>query len=490
MEQTDYRALMARFDQLRILAVGDIYLDENVSGRVTEVSLEAPIPVYEVHQRRYNPGAAGNAACNAASLGGQVTMVGVIGDDVNAGIVKREFEARKVNTEHIVVDPARATSTYGKLRAGGHNIPTQEVLRTDTPKPTLLEGDIEAQVIAKIEALAPEMDAILIGDQVVSTITEKILKCIVACAEKYNLVTVADSRDRADFFHGVDIVVPNDAEAGKAAGVDPETEEGLLAAGKHLLQSAKNAFVTRGPHGIEVFAADGSVENVAIRPVKAVDVTGAGDTVAAMVTLARAAGASLHDAAFLGNMAAGIAVVQEGVVTVSRAEVEDALYGDHGPAKLKTVAQLEPVMAKLKKDGKKVVWTNGCFDILHVGHITYLIAARQQGDVLVVGLNTDKSVRENKGPDRPVVNERDRATVLSALECVDYVVLFDDKTPMPLLDALEPDVYAKGGDYTIDTIVQEERHLVEGYGGRIAIIPGVEGHSTTNIIDKITEEKR
>ena len=489
MEQTDYRAVMARFDSIRILAVGDIYLDENVSGKVTEISLEAPIPVYEVHQRRYNPGAAGNAACNAASLGGQVTMLGVIGDDVNAGIVKREFEARNVNTAHIVVDPNRATSTYGKLRAGGHNIPTQEVLRTDTPKPTPITGDVEAQVIAKIHELAPEMDAILLGDQAVSTITDRVLAAVVACANKYNLVTVADSRARAGFFHGIDIVVPNDAEAGRAAGIEVTDGESLMKAGKFLLSSAKNAFVTRGPHGIEIFAQDGTVENVPIRPVKAVDVTGAGDTVAAMVILARAAGASLHDAAFLGNMAAGVAVEQEGVVTVSRAEVEEALYGDGGPAKLKTVDQLKPAVEKLKKDGKKVVWTNGCFDILHVGHITYLIAARQEGDVLVVGLNTDKSVQENKGPGRPVVNERDRATVLSALECVDYVVLFGGKTPMPLLEALKPDVYAKGGDYTIDTIVQEERRLVEGYGGSIAIIPGVDGHSTTGIIDRITDEK-
>lgn len=489
MEQTDYRALMARFDDIKVLAVGDIYLDENVSGKVTEVSLEAPIPVYEVHQRRYNPGAAGNAACNAASLGGKVTMLGVIGDDVNADIVKREFEARNVDTTHIVVDPARATSTYGKLRAGGHNIPTQEVLRTDTPKPTLLTGEVEAKVVAKIHELAPQMDAILIGDQAVSTITEKVLAAIVECAKKYKLVTVADSRARAGFFDGIDIVVPNDAEAGRAAGVEVVDEETLMTAGKFLLKSAKNAFVTRGPHGIEIFSQDGSVENVAIRPVKAVDVTGAGDTVAAMVVLARTAGASLRDAAFLGNMAAGVAVEQEGVVTVRRAEVEDALYGDHGPAKLKTVEQLKPALEKLKHEGKKIVWTNGCFDILHVGHITYLIAARQQGDALVVGLNTDTSVQENKGPGRPVVNERDRATVLSALECVDYVVLFDDKTPMPLLEALKPDVYAKGGDYTIDTIVQEERRLVEGYGGAIAIIPGVEGHSTTSIIDRITEEK-
>lgn len=487
MEQTDYRALMARFDGLRVLAVGDIYLDENVSGTVTEISLEAPIPVFEVQERRYNPGAAGNAACNVASLGAQVTMLGVIGDDANAGVIRREFEARNVDTSHIVVDPNRATGTYGKLRAGGHNIPTQEVLRTDTPKAGLLSGDVEAQVIAKIHELAPRVDAILIGDQVVSTITDKVLAAIVVCAKKHKLVTVADSRERAGIFAEIDIIVPNDAEAGKAAGIAVTDEESLRKAGKFLLETAKNALVTRGPHGIEIFAADGSVENVAIRPVKAVDVTGAGDTVAAMVLLARTAGASLRDAAFLGNVAAGVAVEQEGVVTVTRAEVEDALYGVHGPAKLKNLDQLKPLVEKLKREDKRVVWTNGCFDILHVGHIAYLIAARQEGDALVVGLNTDASVRENKGPDRPVVNENDRATVLSALECVDYVILFDGKTPMPLLEALQPDVYAKGGDYTLETIVQEERRLVEGYGGRIAIIPGVDGHSTTSIIDRITE---
>jgi D-beta-D-heptose 7-phosphate kinase/D-beta-D-heptose 1-phosphate adenosyltransferase len=146
---------------------------------------------------------------------------------------------------------------------------------------------------------------------------------------------------------------------------------------------------------------------------------------------------------------------------------------------------LKSIVERLRRDGKRVVWTNGCFDILHVGHITYLLRARKQGDVMIVGLNSDASVRENKGPDRPVVNEQDRAVVLSALECVDYVTIFDDKTPMPLLDALKPDVYAKGGDYTIDTIVQEERRLVEGYGGSIAIIPGLDGQSTTNIINKI-----
>ncbi len=488
MDNQHYAALLEKFKSIRVMAVGDIYLDEYVFGVVTEISLEAPIPVFEVQQRRYNPGACGNAACNAAALGGTVFMVGVVGMDGNADIVRREFNVRGVDTTYLVADPNRPTNTYGKWRAGGHNIPTQEMLRTDTPKPAPISGATEQRVIENIRKLAPQVDAILIGDQASSCITQPVLDVIVECANKYKLVTLADSRKRAGMFKGIDIVAPNDAEAGLAAGIKVVDDETLRAAGKFLLKSAKNALVTRGPQGITIFAQDGTIKDVPItRPVRAFDVTGAGDTVDAAILLTVAAGGSLEDAAFLGNLTAGIAVVQEGVVTVSNEEAAAALTSEAGPAKLKTLPQLQRIMEKLKNDGKKVVWTNGCFDILHAGHITYLMNARQTGDVLIVGLNSDKSVQENKGPGRPVVNERNRALVLSALECVDYLIIFDDKTPMPLLEALQPDVYAKGGDYNINTIVQEERRLVESYGGEIAIIPGVEGQSTTNIIAKVME---
>lgn len=480
------QALLDAFGEISVMAVGDIYLDENVFGKVTEVSLEAPIPVFEVHERRYNPGAAGNAACNVASMGGKAFMVGVIGDDGNGTVVTKEFQARGVDTSGIVVDTARATSTYGKLRAGGHNIPTQEVLRMDTPKPGLLSGDTEAQVCAQIRRLAPQVHAILLGDQVSSTLSDGVLATIREVAKTYKLYTVADSRKRAGIFQDVDIVKPNDAEAGLAAGIDVKDEESLRAAGAFLIQTSRNAMITRGPKGITCFAHDGSVEHVPCAPVEAVDVTGAGDTVAATVILSMAAGATLAEAALLGNTAAGIAVTQKGVVTVSREEVRAALIGGTGPAKLKTVAQLRPILENLQREGKRVVWTNGCFDILHVGHITYLSRARQEGDILVVGLNSDASVRAIKGPERPVVNERDRAIVLSALACVDYLVIFSEPTPLGLLESLRPDVYAKGGDYTIDTIVQEERRAVEAFGGNIAIIPGVEGRSTTNLIARIT----
>lgn len=486
MDSERLRGLLAKFSTVKVMAVGDIYLDENVFGKVTEVSLEAPIPVFEVHERRYNPGAAGNAACNAASLGGQVFMVGVIGDDANGGTVVKEFQVRGVDTSGIVVDPARPTSTYGKLRAGGHNIPTQEVLRMDTPKPGLVSGETERKVCEQIRRLAPQVNAILLGDQVSSTLSDAVLDTVRAVSKEHGLYTVADSRKRAGIFKDIDVVKPNDAEAGLAAGIEVKDEDSLHRAGAALLKSSRNAMITRGPKGITVFAKDGSVEHVPCAPVEAVDVTGAGDTVAAAVILTMAAGGTLAEAATLGNMAASIAVVQKGVVTVSNAELLTVVNGGGGPAKLKTVAQLRPIIEGLQREGRRVVWTNGCFDILHTGHITYLSRARQEGDILVVGLNSDASVSALKGPERPVVNEHDRAIVMSALACVDYLVIFSEPTPLALLQALKPDVYAKGGDYTIDTIVQEERKAVEAYGGSIAIIPGVEGRSTTNLIARIT----
>ena len=483
------RELLGLFDQKRVLVVGDIYLDENVFGLVTGVSLEAPIPIFEVHERRCNPGAAGNAACNVAAMGAKTYMVGVVGADPNADVVRKEFAIRNVDASGVVVDPSRPTNTYGKLRAGGFNIPTQEVLRTDTPTPKFISGAIEETVIGSIWARAAEVDAIMVGDQVSATVTGRVIEEIVACARKHKLLTVADSRKRSGSFKGFDIVVPNDREAGIGAGIDVVDGVSMRAAGKALLKSARNALVTRGPDGITVFAENGDIIDVPIIPCEVVDVTGAGDTVTAAVTLTVLSGGTLREAAEIGNAAAGVAVAQKGVVTVSRKEMEMAMAGSQGPSKLKTLDQLAPIVKQLRAEGKTVVWTNGCFDILHVGHITYLLKAARLGDVLIVGLNSDASVRENKGPNRPVVAEGDRALVLSALECIGYLTIFSDKTTVRILEALNPDIYVKGGDYTMDTIVQEERRVVEGYGGRIAIIPAVTGQSTTSIIQRIAGEK-
>jgi len=489
----DCAKLLARFNEARVLVVGDVFLDENVYGVMAGISLEAPIPIYEVHERRYNPGAAGNCACNVAALGAATCMVGVVGDDANADIVRREFAARNVDASGLVVDAARPTNTYGKFRAGGFNIPTQEVLRVDTPRPPFIEGPTEEAVIAAIHARASEVDAIVVVDQISSVATDRVLAEVAACGRQHHVLTVGDSRLRAGAFDGFDVIVPNDHEAGVGAGIDVVDEDSLHEAARILLKGCKTAMVTRGPKGITYFTRDGETADVpiTINPGDLVDVTGAGDTVTAAVALSLVVGGTLHDAAFLGNVAAGVAVRRHGVVTVSRDEVVQALHdGDAVPSKLKTREELKTIVRDLQKRGRVVVWTNGCFDLLHSGHVSYLLRAAQFGDILVVGLNSDASVRANKGPSRPVVSEAERARLLAALECVDYITIFSDKTTVPILRELRPDVYAKGGDYTIDTINQDERHLVEGYGGRIELIRGVEGLSTSNIIDKILQEGR
>lgn len=480
------RELLGRFDSARVLVVGDIYLDENVYGRMTGISLEAPIPIFEVHERRYNPGAAGNAACNVAALGARTWMVGVVGADTNAEIVRREFMARNVDVSHLAVDPSRPTNTYGKWRAGGYNIPEQEVLRTDTPAPLPIAGEIEDRVVNAIQRLAEQVDAIVVTDQVGSVATERVLATVAQCAAKRNLVTVGDSRARIGSFRGFTAVTPNDAEACVGLGLQPGADGALDKAAAALLKTCRAALITRGPLGITVYTPDAPPLASPSLADRVVDVTGAGDTVTAAVAVSLVAGATPVEAARLGNAAAAVAVAHKGVVTVSRVELEEALLRGDRPYKLKSLDALAPIVQKLQADGKKVVWTNGCFDILHVGHITYLGKAAREGDVLVVGLNSDASVKAVKGPGRPIVPEAERAVVLSSLECVDYVTIFSDPSPARILQLLKPDVYTKGGDYTLDTINQEERSIVEGYGGRIAIVPGVEGRSTSSIVERIS----
>jgi D-beta-D-heptose 7-phosphate kinase/D-beta-D-heptose 1-phosphate adenosyltransferase len=488
MNQERIREFLGRFSEARVLVVGDIYLDENVFGTVTGISLEAPVPIYEVHERRFNPGAAGNAACNVAALGATTYMIGYVGDDTNADIVRREFAQRNVDTSGLVVDPDTPTNTYGKLRAGSFNAPSQEVLRTDTPTPTFVTDKVEDAIIANIQVRAPLVDAIVVTDQVASVATEKVLAAVVECAKDHDLITVGDSRSRAGEFKDFTVVVPNDREAGIGTDIDVVDEPSLMRAGDALRKICKNALVTRGPEGITVFAEDGSINTVPITPCAVIDVTGAGDTVTAAATVSLVAGGTLVEAATVGNAAAGIAVSQSGVVTVPHADLLERMTTEQRPTKERSLDELKAIFETARNEGKTVVWTNGCFDILHVGHITYLQRAASLGDILVVGLNSDKSVQEVKGPDRPIIPEHDRAFVMAELESVDYVTVFSDPTPLSVLDALKPDIYAKGGDYTMDTIDQEERHLVEGYGGRIHLIPGVEGQSTSYIIGRIHEE--
>lgn len=487
MNRDRFQEILSRFEGKRVIVVGDIYLDELSLGLMTGVSLETPVPVVEMAERRHNPGAAGNAACNVATLGGRTTMIGVVGADANADILRREFARFGVDTKWLVVDDARPTNTYGKLLArASHGVP-QEILRTDTPTPPPLTGTVERAVIDAIRAAATDADAIVVVDQIGSVATPGVLGAVAELGRKHGLLTVGDSRGRIGRFKSFRVAVPNDAELGQAFGIETDTSAGLAEAARRLLDVCESGLITCGERGIAGFTRAASFQRPALAR-RVVDVTGAGDTVTAAVTLALLADASLEEAAYIGNAAAAVAVAQPGVVTVSRGEVVALESGDGRSDAVQPLEQLRSVVERLRAAGKRVVWTNGCFDIIHAGHVAYLERAAREGDVLVVGLNSDASVRSLKGEGRPIVPESERSMILAAFAAVDYVTVFDDASPLRAIDALRPDVYAKGGNYTIDTIDQNERRLVEGYGGRIAIIPGVDGRSTTNIVRRLNAE--
>jgi D-beta-D-heptose 7-phosphate kinase/D-beta-D-heptose 1-phosphate adenosyltransferase len=482
-------ALLGQFENHQVLVVGDVYLDAMHSGRITEMSLEAPIPVFENAHTSYNPGAAGNVAANISAMGAHPLLCGLIGNDANATILLDECAKRNINTNGLIATDSQPTNTYGKFRAGSDSYPDQEILRMDTPKQETLSNEVESQIIHYIQETAPSVRAIVVIDQVSSLISPAILNAVIECANTHSILTVADSRGRIGMFHGFDVVVPNENELGVGLDLDVRDVSSRDEAAKIMLSQCKNALITCGGDGIAMYTPD-KKSTISCRTfTEVVDVTGAGDSVTASITLSLLSEATFEEAAEIGNAAAGVAVGRIGAITVDQNEIKrnfagESMYGQ----KIQSLEELQATLKQYQADGKTVVWTNGCFDILHAGHVTYLQSARKQGDVMVVGLNSDASVQAIKGPDRPIVPENERALIISALECVDHVVVFEDNDTVGLLEFLKPDIYAKGGDYTLDTINQDERKLVEGYGGGIALIPGVDGKSTTSIIQKLSQD--
>lgn len=482
------RSLFSEFDKSRILVVGDVYLDETTLGRLAGVSNEAPVPVFEESERKYNPGAAGNVACNFAAMGATVTIVGVIGADHNSDILREAFRRANVETKGLVIDTERPTNVYGKIRAGVADAgDAQEILRSDTSSPGFIPEDIEAQVVINISELAADVDAIVVIDQAQSVVTEPVLQEVLACAGQRGLLTVGDSHTRIGEFKGFGLAVPNGRELGIGVDMDTSTPEGLEDAGRVLLLNCERALITGGPRGIIGFDESETFQQASVAT-DVVDVTGAGDSVTAASTLTLLAGGELAEAAEIANAAAAVSVSKTGAIAVTRSAIVSRLSRRGLPAAAVPMEELQAIVKSLREEGRCVVWTNGCFDILHAGHVLYLSKAKREGDVLIVGLNSDASVAAVKGPDRPVVPEDERALIISALQYVDYVTVFSGEDVTPILEALQPDVYAKGGDYTIETINQDERAVVEGYGGRIALVPGVEGRSTTNIVSKLADE--
>jgi D-beta-D-heptose 7-phosphate kinase/D-beta-D-heptose 1-phosphate adenosyltransferase len=485
---TDLVQLVRDLGRPTVVVFGDAMLDRYVFGGISRISPEAPIQILRVERDEERPGGAASVAADLAVLGARVRLVACAGDDEAGSAMHKLLAAAKIDAKGVVATPGRPTTLKTRMVARGtsHSV-SQQVLRVDREDTGPLRPADEKRLVASLAKALRGAGALVISDYAKGVVSERTARAVIAAARKAGVPVVVDPKGR-DYsrYRGATVITPNRKETLDATGIAPSGATGAEAAGRRLIEltGVDAAVITLDKDGMAIVPKDGAVEMVLTSPREVYDVTGAGDIVAAVIGLALADGRSLRDAVHLANAAAGVEVGKVGASPVSREEILIALGGEHASVhRVVDRATLKRELSVLRAAGKKVVFTNGCFDILHAGHARYLHEARRQGDVLVVGLNSDPSVRRLKGEGRPVVAESDRAELLASLDCVDYVVVFDDDTPADLIRAVEPDVLVKGEDWKDKGVVGRE--FVEARGGRVVLVKLLAGRSTTNVVEKI-----
>jgi D-beta-D-heptose 7-phosphate kinase / D-beta-D-heptose 1-phosphate adenosyltransferase len=466
-----------------VLIVGDLILDHYLWGSVERTTPEAPVPIVRHERDSWTLGGAANVAHNVAALGGRPRLVGVIGKDTDGELLKSHLREAGIAVAHVVTDPARPTTVKTRIMSMG-----QQVLRMDREDTAPLSSPVVRKVIASVRALIPKSRIVILSDYGKGALSDEVVTAIRDMAHHAGIAVLVDPKGRNyEKYRGVDLLTPNQKEASLASGISITSVVDLEQAARAIIRQCHlNALVvTRGAEGIAVMRTRRPAFQAPAKAREVFDVTGAGDTTIATLGLGLAAGLSLEDAAILANHAGGIVVGKLGVATVSPAELKAALDGGASPNKIRTLDELRILVANQQTRGRKVALTNGCFDLLHPGHIRFLHEARRQGDLLVIALNTDRSVRALKGQGRPILPQDERAAILSALESVDYVVLFDELTPDNLLRELRPDVLVKGRNIAENEIVG--RDIVESYGGRVCRLPILHTSNVGDLVDSILE---
>lgn len=479
------------FSAITILCLGDVMLDQFGYCDAERVSPEAPIPVLMLRETRSMLGGAGNVARNIAALGGTAILAGLTGDDAAGAEVAGLIAATPGLADGRIVSAARPTTRKTRYLAAH-----QQIVRVDEESVAPLDCDEEAALIAGVERAIGEADAVILSDYSKGVLTPGVVAFAISRARAAGIPVYVDPKgDDFTRYRGATCLTPNLRAVALAARMPVGTEAEIALAAARLMQDAdaEAILVTRSEKGMLLVEASGASHAEPARAREVFDVSGAGDTVIAVLALARAAGHELPEAMRLSNIAAGIVVSKLGTATVELDELMLELSRDvHGKgweqAKYYTLHEAETLVRQWKGRGLRVGFTNGVFDIVHAGHVALLAAARAECDRLLVALNTDASTRRLKGPTRPVNQLPDRSAVIAALEAVDGVVSFDTDTPLPLIERLLPDVLIKGGDYTVETIVGAAE--VQAAGGRVVVVDLVEGRSTTATITRLQAPAR
>ncbi|NTV50459.1 MAG: bifunctional D-glycero-beta-D-manno-heptose-7-phosphate kinase/D-glycero-beta-D-manno-heptose 1-phosphate adenylyltransferase HldE [Geobacteraceae bacterium] len=485
MNRTDVETLFANTAKVSCLVIGDLMLDEYLWGRADRISPEAPVQVVDVVREELRLGGAGNVVHNLAALGAQVSVCSVVGDDQNGRELLGQFCHHHINTSAVFQDPDRRTSRKTRVVAAH-----QQIVRIDRESRETLPDAVEQQLCAWITTHACEYKVVVLSDYNKGVLTPTVIASAISAASAVGIPVLIDPKG-TDFsrYGGATLLTPNRKEAEAASGIAITDAASLAQAAGAIMTATglQHLLITRSEEGMSLFSNSGEVVHIPTVAREVFDVSGAGDTVLATLAVGIASGLSMVESARLANVAAGIAVGKLGTSIVTPQEIIDTVSLAHkdSHSKIKSLDVLTPLIAAEKNRGKRIVFTNGCFDLLHAGHVKYLQKARNLGDLLVLGLNSDASVRRLKGAKRPLIDQDERAHLLAALDCIDYVIVFDDDTPLKLITALKPHILAKGGDYSLDGVVG--RDVVESYGGRVELVTFVEGKSTTNIIERILE---
>ena len=478
-----------------VLVVGDVMLDRFIYGEVDRISPESPVPILSIKREDAMPGGAGNVLANLHGLGVSTYIVAITGADAAAEKLRTMITQMGTDVAGLVVSPERPTIVKTRYLAAH-----QQLLRTDEEKTGNISAALEDEILERAISFLPRVKAVILSDYGKGALTEKTIAGIIRAAHKAGVKVLVDPK-KPDYkiYKGADIITPNRKELSEATGgMATKSDDEVTAAAQALAEHAgiDAVVATRSQDGMTIIRREGRrfapALHLRTKAREVFDVSGAGDTVIATVAAAVAAGVSLTDAAALANVAAGLVVAKVGTAPIRRNELQAALEEQQEGGSIRSTEAALEMVQRWRARGLKIGFTNGCFDILHAGHVQYMAAARGRCDKLIVALNADESVRRLKGADRPVNDENSRAAVLAALAAVDLVVLFgsdiaDDDKPLRLIERLKPDVYFKGGDYRAERL--PETPLVNSYGGTVEIMPFHDGHSTSSIIHSLKSSK-
>lgn len=498
---SDLLGLLDRLGQPRVLVIGDVMLDRYVWGDAERISQEAPVILLRADRREERLGGASSVATMLRALEATVDLVGLVGADAPAGEVRRLLEVAGINAEGVLVEDGRPTTVKERYVGRAQHRHPQQMIRVDYETRQSMSGAVEARAKAVVTSLIRRADIVLISDYDKGVCTPELTRHAIREANRFGRRTLVDpirctagrSPHPYEKYRQCSSMTPNRLEAGLAVGMTITSTAEALAAAETLRQQfeMEAGIVTLDKDGMALAHTDGRRHLFPTRPRQVYDITGAGDMVLSVLGIALAAGADYDPAIRLANIAGGLEVEKIGVAPVLRSEMRaDLVSGQRGGAggarKCVPMDQVAAVLEPLRNEGQRIVFTNGCFDILHAGHVRYLNEARAQGDLLVVGLNSDASVRLLKGSHRPINSQDDRAEVLAALAAVDVVVIFDEATPMNLIRLVRPHVLVKGADYRREEVVGAE--FVEALGGRVHLAAFRPGLSTTQTLRKLAQE--